>query len=739
VTPAASSMPAGGTGPERRDADSAPAVRRHTIPFPLWLLLVASSACAAAAPPSPPSDRDWPVTGGDPANSRYSDLTQIDRSNVHRLQVAWLYRSGDEPRQIQATPIVVDGVLYSTSPAIRAFALRADTAEELWRFDPVEAGGTASGVNRGVVYWSDGTDRRILFTAGRRIWALDASTGRPVPDFGRGGWADLADGLGRDPGDQQLVATSPGVIYGDLLIQGSRVSEGEGALPGHIRAFDVRTGAVRWVFHTIPQPGQYGYETWPPGEYRRVGGANSWAGMAVDAARGIVYAPTGSATPDFYGGFRTGQNLFANTLLALDARTGDRVWHFQTVRHDLWDYDLPAPPNLLSVRRGGRRIDAVAQVTKTGFVFLFDRESGEPLFPIEERPVPPSTLHGEQAWPTQPMPLRPAPFARQSFTEADITDLSPASRAHVLERFRRLHGPGVLFTPPSPEGTIIFPGFDGGGQWGGAATDPRGVLYVNGSDVPWIARMEPVAAAGGTDVARTGAQVYVAECAACHGADFRGDGDRTPSLAGIEERHTAAGIRQVVDRGRGFMPAFGWLPEAERQAVTAYLLGRGPTPGRAAATPDGPVTSAAAAARAPYRFMGHERWRDPDGLPAVKPPWGTLNAIDLNTGEYLWRVPLGEHPALAGSPLQPTGTEQYGGPIVTAGGLVFVAATMDEKIRAFDRDTGELLWEARLPAAGYATPSTYMVGGRQYVVIAAGGGKLGTPAGDAYVAFALPD
>jgi quinoprotein glucose dehydrogenase len=689
---------------------------------------------------------DWRVSGGDPGNSRYSALDQINRTNVAALRVAWIYHTSDIPAntstQIQSTPVVVDGVLYTTTPALAVVALRADSGTLIWRFDPSANRERESQVNRGVVYWSDGSERRIFFSAARRLYSLDATTGRPASGFGDSGWVDLAVGLGRDIGDAFVLATSPGVVYEDLLIQGTRVGETEGSAPGHIRAYDVHTGRTRWTFHTIPRPGELGYDTWPAEAWKTAGGANSWAGMSVDVGRGIVYIPTGSATPDFYGRDRIGKDLFANTLLALDAKTGKRRWHFQTVHHDLWDRDLPAAPNLVSVTRGGRRVDAVAQITKTGFVFLFDRESGTPLFPVEERAVPASDLRGEEAWATQPFPLAPAPFARQSITEADLTELTPSAHAAALQRFRTLRH-DALFAPPSRQGTILQPGFDGGGEWGGAAIDREtGVLYVNGSDVPWIAAMHEVAGmTPSPGPSRPGPAVYAATCANCHGMDRRGI-DRAPSLLGVGARLSAEQLRQVIDRGRGFMPSFATLRDDEKQAVIAYLLGRSAPP-KAQSVDNSPHAAELVASRvkqttAPYEFVGYERWRDSTGYPAVKPPWGTLNAIDLNTGDYRWRIRLGEHDALTARGIPVTGTEQYGGPIVTAGGLVFIAATEDEKFRAFDKVTGRLLWQARLPAAGYATPSTYSVHGKQFVVIAAGGGKLGTKSGDAYVAFALP-
>lgn len=701
----------------------------------------ATSSAVSATPASPD---DWPVTGGEPGNTHFSALDQITRANVKQLKLAWMFHTGDSlpaRSEIQATPIVIGGVMYTTTPGLTVVALRADSGTLLWKFDPFAGRTRDAHANRGVVYWTDGTQKRILFTAARRLYALDAATGKAVPTFGDSGWVDLGLGLGRDVGNAFILATSPGVIYNDLLIQGTRVGEGEGSAPGHVRAYDVRTGKVKWTFHTIPQPGEEGYDTWPVDAWKTVGGANSWAGMSVDAARGIVYVPTGSATPDFYGGNRAGQTLYANTLLAIDAATGKRKWHFQTVHHDIWDRDLPAAPNLLTVTHNGARVDAVAQITKSGFVFLFDRQTGAPVFPVEERKVPTSDLPGEVAWATQPFPTRPAPFARQSIGEADLTTLSRGSHAAVLARFRTLRNDG-LFTPPSRRGSIVLPGFDGGGEWGGAAIDrDSGVLYVNASDVPWIAAMRDTASLGiSTGVPRSGPVVFTAACAGCHKADRKGDSDRVPSLIDIGKRRTSEEIRATLERGKGFMPSFASLIEPEKQAIIAYLMGK---PAPVFTADDSPhaaelAASRGKAAQSPYEFAGYERWKAPDGYPAVKPPWGTLSAIDMNTGEYRWRIPLGVHPELEAKGVKGTGTEQYGGPIVTAGGVVFIAATQDNRLRAFDKSTGALLWEATLPANGFATPSTYRVGGKQYVVIACGGGKLGTPSGDSYVAFALP-
>ncbi|HMC56347.1 MAG TPA: c-type cytochrome, partial [Gemmatimonadaceae bacterium] len=596
-------------------------------PSSISIALCAVVACRADVPPRD----DWPVTGGDGANTRYSPLAQITRDNVAGLRVAWTYHTGDLARdahgEIQATPIVVNGVLYATTPALAVIALRADSGTLLWRFDPFEHRPRESHVNRGVTYWNNGDSSRVFFSAGRRLYALDARSGRPVLSFGDSGSVDLGAGLSRDPGHAYLVATTPGVIYKDVLVQGMRVGEEEGSAPGDVRAYDVRTGAIRWTFHTIPRRGEPGDDSWPPDAWKVAGGANSWAGMAVDTARGIVFAPTGSATPDFYGGDRAGANLYANTLLALDAATGRRLWHFQTVHHDVWDRDLPAAPNLLRVKRGLRSIEAVAQITKSGFVFLFDRVSGAPLFAIDERPVPRSDLAGESSWPTQPYPTRPAPFARQRMTESDVTNITASAHDSALARFRTLKT-GSLFAPPSREGTIVLPGFDGGGEWGGSAVDPEtATLFVNASDVPWIARMRETVAMTSTTTPRTGAQVYAAYCARCHGDD-RSGGDRAPALVKIAQRRSADELRRVLQYGRGFMPSFSRLPGRERDAVISYLGYSARSRSRAEddAGDDRPTSR--------YEFAGYERWRDAAGYPAIKPPWGTLSAIDLNSGRY---------------------------------------------------------------------------------------------------------
>ena len=697
--------------------------------FLVFLLLSIARLSVAA-------DREWSAYLGDKSASHYSTLAQITPANVAQLAVAWTWQAGDArpgSSQIQCNPLMVDGVLYATTAQLKLAALDAATGRELWRFEPFEP----NGVNRGLAYWAEGDDRRILFGSGRWLQAVDARTGRLIESFGDHGRVDLAAGLGRDVTGLAIQANTPGVIYRDLIILSTRVGEGPApAAPGHIRAYNVRTGKMAWRFNTIPTPGEPGYETWPADAWKRTGGVNAWAGLTVDEARGLVFCPVGSATFDFWGGDRLGHNLYADCLLVLDAATGRHVWHYQFTHHDLWDRDPPAPPNLLTIRREGRDIPAVAQITKTGHVWVFHRETGAPLFPVTEIPVPSSDLAGEVAALTQPLPLKPAPFARQLFTAGEITNRTPEAHRAVLERFARLraHTP---FSPPSREGTIIFPGFDGGAEWGGAAADPEGILYVNANEMPWILSM--IETGGATTL---GQQVFLQNCTGCHGADRKGNvAANIPSLLDLKQRLSREQVLEVITKGRAVMPAWSFLSAPQREALVSYLREEADP---AAPEPPGgwqtyaPDTRKAETAPPPYTHTGYNRWLDPEGYPAVKPPWGTLNAINLNTGEYLWRVTLGEYPELTAKGLPPTGTENYGGPLVTAGGLVFIGASKDELFRAFDRRTGRELWRVQLPAGGYASPATYEVGGRQYIVIACGGGKMGTKSGDTYVAFALP-
>ena len=661
---------------------------------------------------------DWPVFGGNTDNTHYSTLSQITPENVTRLRVAWTYETRDEYKgsEMQANPIVVDGVLYATSPKMRVFALDAATGRELWSFDANEGRPpTGRFRHRGVVVTGD----RVIFNYRNRLFALDKKTGKPIPTFGIEGVVDLREGLGRPIEGLSVSASTPGVVFEDLLIIGSTVPETLPGAPGDIRAYDVKTGALRWTFHTIPRPGEFGYETWPADAYKVSGGANAWAGVTIDVKRGLVFAATGSASFDFYGANRHGDNLFANTLLALDARTGKRVWHFQAVRHDLWDYDFPAAPTLVTVKRDGRTIDAVAQITKTGYVYVFERETGKSLFPIEYRKTPKSTMDGEYTADTQPFPVSPPPFVRQNLTEDMLTRRTPEAFASALDMFRKYKTNG-MYDPPNTTGTIIVPGVDGGGEWGGPAFDPEtGLLYVNANEMPWLVKLVP----------RNDRSLYGANCASCHGDDLKGS-SAAPSLVDVGTRMTREQLTRIIREGTGRMPGYATTLDntAVNDLVNFLVTGR-----------DIASTAATNPNYLKYRSTGFDIFLDKDSLPPITPPWGTLNAIDLNKGAMAWSIPFGEYPKLVAQGVTNTGTDNYGGAIVTANGLLIIGATTyDNKFHIYDKASGKLLWETTLPAAGNATPSTYVVNGKQYIVIACGGGKNGAPSGGTYVAFALP-
>jgi len=693
------------------------------------------------------SYNDWSSYLGDKHSSQYSGLDQINTKNVQQLQLAWQYQSDSLPidfsGQIQCNPLIIDGVLYGTTRQVNIFALDAATGKEIWIFDPFKDDRTnQQGVNRGLAFWENGKQSQIMFTAGRYLYAIYARTGQPVLSFGDSGRVNMNEGLDRDLKGIETYARTPGIIYKDIIILGMSAGEGPIAAPGHIRAYNVRTGKREWIFHTIPHPGEFGYETWPKDAYKYIGGTNSWAGMSLDEQRGIVYIPLGSPAAAFYGGNRKGANLFGNSLLALDADTGERLWHFQTVHHDIWDRDLPAPPNLLTLEKDGQKIEAIAQITKSGHVFIFNRVTGEPFFEINEMPFAKSPLWGEETWPTQPIPVKPPPFARQFFTEDSISKISEETWQKTRDSLKTIWSAGP-FIPSSLQGSIIFPGFDGGGEWGGASVDPeKGIMYVASSEMPWIMRMIETGS-GVSGKQSKGKSIYQNNCAMCHGINKKGDATGTfPNLTTVLERKTLPEIESTLETGKGFMPPFKHLSPAMKKAVIEYVLGE-EDPVTAETTEKGKnfewsTDQYKIAEQMPYVFAGYNRFVDDDGNAVIKPPWGTLNAIDLNKGEILWKIPLGEIDTLTKKGMLPTGTELYGGPINTGGGLIFVAATKDEKFRAINKQSGQILWETKLPAGGYATPATYSVNGKQYVVIACGGGKMGTKSGNMYQAFALP-
>jgi quinoprotein glucose dehydrogenase len=690
----------------------------------------------------------WEAYGGGKENIHYSSLSEIDTSNVKQLQVAWTFHTGDadtaNSSQIQCNPIVIDSVMYLVSPTLKLFAVHAGTGKKIWEFDPTAVPANLRAFHfimnnsRGVTYWTDGKDQRIFFVAGSYIHCIDAITGKLVNSFGDNGRADLHNGLGRDVKDLYVTATSPGIIYKDLFILGSRVDEGPAAAPGHIRAYDVHTGKQQWIFHTIPQPGEFGYNTWEDSvAYKHIGGANSWSGLSMDEKRGILFVPTGSASFDFYGGKRKGQNLFANCLIALDAATGIRKWHFQFIHHDVWDWDLPCAPALVTVKREGKEIDAVAQITKQGMVFVFNRETGESLYPINEIPVDTSNaMPGEKLWPTQPVSSI-KPYSRQSFTENDLNPYLPDSSLAIVKKQLQGYNYGKMFIVPSKKTRVQLPGFDGGAEWSGPTYDPEtGILYVNSNEMGWLVTLREIqtAAPKKETYALAGTRLYKQYCVGCHGEDRKGSGNY-PSLINVQAKYSPKQAIELLNSGRRMMPSFNQISTEEKNAILSFVLDN-----KSEQKKDfkGPQQTVDSFLNLPYGMTGYYKFVSPEGSPAIGPPWGHITAINLNTGDHVWKQNLGEIPELKAKGIPPTGTENYGGSVVTAGGLLFIAAARDGKMRAFNKHTGQLLWEYDLPAPGFATPSVYQWNGRQFLVIACGGGKLGTKSSDSIVAFALP-
>ncbi len=594
---------------------------------------------------------EWQSYSADASSSRYAPLDQITPENVEHLEVAWELETLP-PRvraqgTIQCTPIVVDGVMYVTGHGLHAHAIEPDTGKIIWSNEGLGAGQRrrrAAGNSRGVTYWKDGSDERIFAPVRGHIFAINAKTGNLIDSFGANGAIELEQDLDRELSDaESMVSTTPGVVFEDLLIITSRPGEGPvKSAPGHIRAYDCKTGKRRWIFHTIPLPGEFGHDTWSPESWKTSGGANCWGGMSVDHERGHVYVATGSPTFDFWGGDRKGSNLFGNCVICLDARTGERLWHYQTVHHDLFDYDLPCAPNLVTVMHNGSPRDAVAQVGKTGWVYLLDRETGEPLYPIEERAVAASTVPGEEAWPTQPFVTKPPPFSRQSFAANDIAHLSDESHSYLVNERLEAAELAPMFTPPAlDKEVVVFPGYHGGGLWGGASwVADKGVMFVNHNEIPWSLKL----------------------------------------------------VR---------------------------------------ASDDAPY---------PFEHTGYLRPEDKDRYPAIKPPWGRMSAIDLNSCEILWQVPLGEYDELTDNGIPQTGSYNRGGNIATKGGLLFAAASLDCTFRAFDQDNGNVLWKHSLGGIGTATPSTYEADGRQFVVIASSPNSRAKGSGPkaGFTAYALP-
>jgi quinoprotein glucose dehydrogenase len=694
---------------------------------------------------------DWPVYGGNKSGNRHSHLNQINRNNIKNLKVAWIYNSdstmgllqGKKSSEMECQPIVVNGILYGVSPSLKLFALDAGSGNKKWEFDPFKNESPKYTTCRGVVYWEDGMDKRIFYSAGHTLYAINASTGLPEEGFGISGKIDLHIGLNdlHEVNNLYVAATTPGIIYKNTLVMGSAVSEGGDAAPGYIRGFDVISGKLKWVFHTIPQPGEQGYETWPKNAYKKAGAVNNWSGLSLDDKRGVVYLGTGSPGADFYGGERAGINLFSDCILALDAESGKLKWYYQTIHHDLWDRDIPCPPNLVTITRDGKKEDVIVQATKDGLIYVLDRDSGKSIFPVAEKEVPVKGLPGEHAWPYQKFPVKPLPFSNQVFNEEDITNISKESHDYIRKLFDSTDHSNK-FTPPNEKGILLY-GYSGGAEWGGNAIDSDGVLFQNTNNGLWKVQMESSAKHSfKTETPPSGQILYNNYCSSCHGKDKKGNGAEIPGLSQTNNHLSKTEISHIIEDGRRRMPSFAQLSQNERNALADFLLNNQKTENISKGNSGNHISDVVDKnSDFPYQPPYHAKiWAkvfDQFGYPGIKPPWGTLNAIDLKTGDYVWRVPLGEFPELTKKGIPVTGTENYGGPVVTDGGLVFIAATRDEKIRAFDKKTGEPVWDFPLPAAGFATPITYEVNGKQFLVIAAGGGR-GLKSSATYVAFTLP-
>jgi quinoprotein glucose dehydrogenase len=725
-------------------------------------LLIAALLAAAAALPLENEAKWWSDNLAGPDSSNYVDLDQITQSNVDELEVAWTYPYATAG----FNPIVVDDVAYVLGRNGSLVALDASTGKEVWIHE-----GLNGMTSRGINFWqsADGKERRLLFSIDNFLQAIDARTGLSIPTFGIDGTVDLRAELLR--GEKMgWNNNSPGKIWKNLLILGSTTGEAFISPPGDIRAYDVLTGKRVWQFHTIPRPGEFGYDTWPKEAYQYVGGANNWGSFSIDDERGIVFVPTGSATYDFYGADRLGQNLFANCLIALDARTGKRLWHFQTVHHDLWDYDNVSAPQLVTVRRNGQRVDAVALAGKTGFLYVFNRVTGVPLWPIEERPVPKSDAPGEQAWPTQPFPTRPAPFARQAFAVDDVNPWlgPPEQYAAMKERVSKARNEG-LFTPPALVDTISMPGNQGGANWGTTAANPaKGLVFVVNVNQVAILRLEDVRTrtvqeGRGGGPLQAGFAAYQQHCSACHGSNLQGAVAGTPSLVGVSDRMGEDAIKAIVTGGRGLMRPVPGINDVELNAVIAYLAStspnRGAGRGRGGPQPEfppGPVVARGGAPHvpAPSRGLGPfypgvggnagnypypeevhgappTRYMSDYGVLAswTKPPYTTITAYDLNTGAIKWQVPNGDHPPTiaAGGPSNTGGLGARNGMVVTKSGLVFHAGG-DGKFRAYDQDSGKVLWSAPFTGSTSGVPVSYESKGRQYVaMIASQGGGASRP------------
>lgn len=726
------------------------------------------------------SHTNWQEYLGGPDSSHYSALKQINRENVNKVEMAWQYDTGDDA-SYTFSPLVVDNVAYFAAKHGSLIAVDATNGKELWvhsfAADPHAPAAFArfAGITgqRGGNYWesSDRSDRRILVSAGGFLQAIDARTGKLIDSFGDHGKADLKAGIARAP--RGLAARSAGRVFGNILILGSATGEGYLAPPGDIRGFDVVTGKLLWVFHTIPYPGEFGYETWPKNAYKYMGGVDVWGEITVDEQRGIAYFPVASPKYELYGGDRKGDNLYADCLLALDARTGKHLWHFQTIHHDVWDYDPTAAPQLATVRHEGKTVDVVALASKNGFLYVFDRVTGKPLWPIVERPVPQSDVPGEVTSPTQPFPTVVPPFARQGMTVKDMYDgfMTPEEKVHWTERLTKART--GFYTPPGLIDTVNLPSVNGGALFFSTGADPtNGTVYVESKDMPSIIKLVPAGEstaenAGGTIPARPkresaasrqaagftpaqrGRTYFEGNCQVCHGADLKGD--RGPAIDATVSRIGLEATRETILKGRNGMPAFPNIPPQVMTSLLAFLSDPASAPPGSAApamSAMGPTEPAypSEVEPPPSRYKtgyGNESY-------VIKPPWSTLTAYDLNTGKIKWQTPFGDLPQAGPSDKLRGNVYPKSGFVITAGGLVLFAGN-DAKLYALDKDTGKLICTKDLQNGSLGVPAVFEVNGREYILLAASGGNP-FPAGarlapggvlppatsKSYVAFSLP-